>query len=384
MSGEGNQGCLKMKIIEYHNYKTLLGPCFISFSIPLLVPGVVLTVVGSYGNESSFPTFGAWHIIGIAILSFAVLLLTLGIVLKCCYRPVISADIEQHLSPTSSMITGSKNLGYENDIYSSNSTKTNKVRHHDLDGSHQVVSTHEAKTTNNVKETSKHFSANAAFDEKRRKIDRNQRNQSQEPSCSTAPSVRTSNDISRNVIPPPSYEELEAKSKRKKKPEPIEIPESNFSSSATRTMQGQVKVTAKIVAEAETVHTSGSRDLSSDGGTEQTEFLPEKKRKKKKRRKRHSNLSQQSHQSHQSADDIDSPSAETSARQVLPELRTRPALIHEGSEHHHHNLHVHFQEEKEDTISDSNTKDEVPHLAVYIEKEKDEAALGNFKAKDNI
>lgn len=268
MAEEGQQGCLKMKIIEYHDYKTLLGPCFISFSIPLLIPGVVLTVVGSYGNESSFPTFGAWHVVGIVILSFAVLMLISGILLKCCYRPVISAEIEQHLSPTSSMITGSKNLGYENEIYCSNNAKmNNKVSHHDLQESHRVVSTHESKTTKIADLKSKQFIANGALgeDKKSRKTEARQAS-SGVPNSTTNPDTR--DGIPKN--PPPTYNDLDSMKKRNNKPEPKEVPESNFTASATRTMQGQIIVTAKIVAEAETTPASGSRDISSDGGTEQT------------------------------------------------------------------------------------------------------------------
>ena len=126
------RGCNAMRIIEYHDFKTLLGPCFISFSLPLLVPGVVLTVVGSYGNDNWLPAFGGWHLAGIVILSIAVLLLISGIVLKCFYRPIISADIEQHLSPRHSMISGNKNLGYEDEddvlvISSTGSKLNNKV-----------------------------------------------------------------------------------------------------------------------------------------------------------------------------------------------------------------------------------------------------------------
>lgn len=358
MSDDENQGCMKMKIIEYHDYKTLMGPCFVSFSVPLLVPGVVLTVVGSYGNESSFPTFGAWHIAGIAILSFAVLLLISGIVLKCCYRPVISADIEQHLSPTSSMITGSKNLGYENDIYSKSAKPNNKVSHRDSPNLHRVVSTHESKTTNVKKETNKTCSENAALE---RKVTTRSTAQQKEVAEASSRTAKKHKDSSTPLAPPPSYAELETKTKHKKRPEPIEIADSNFSFSVERTMHGQVKVTASIVAEAETVNTSGSRDLSSDGGTEKTKFL-EKKRKKKKRRKRSSNLSQQSVPPD---DDIDITSADTSARQVLPELRTRPVLIHEGAEHHHHDLHVHFQEPKEDSILDSTINNDITKPAVY-------------------
>ncbi|XP_052262571.1 uncharacterized protein LOC127866186 isoform X2 [Dreissena polymorpha] len=138
------EGCCKMRMIEYHNYKTLLGPCFVSFSVPLLVPGVVLTVVGSIDNDVTFARFSGWHIAGIAILTFALVLLLVGIILKCCIRPVLSADIEKHLTPRSSRVTGSRNLGYENDTVYSGNLRSTKVGHHD-GGGDRVVSTHEKK-----------------------------------------------------------------------------------------------------------------------------------------------------------------------------------------------------------------------------------------------
>ncbi|KAL3877322.1 hypothetical protein ACJMK2_035052 [Sinanodonta woodiana] len=93
---------LETRIIEYHNYKTLFGPCLISFSIPLLIPGLTLTLIGIYGNDTNFPKFGGWHIAGIVILSFAVLLLIIGIILRCIFRPLITPDIEAHLTPAHS------------------------------------------------------------------------------------------------------------------------------------------------------------------------------------------------------------------------------------------------------------------------------------------
>lgn len=84
-------------------------------------------------------------------------------------------------------------------------------------------------------------------------------------------------------------------------------------------------------------------------------FLPERKRKKKKRRKRHNNLSQQS------VDETNS-TTPTSTRETLPDLRTRPVLIHDDTEHyHHHNLHVHFEgQSKQVTIEDDNIPESVP------------------------
>ena len=149
MEKEGG-GCMHLKLIEYHDYRTLMGPCLISFSLPLLIPGVVLTVVGSYGNQQTFDRFGGWHIAGIVILSLALTMLILGIVLKCCFRPALSADIEKHLTPTSSTISGTQNLAYEKDsrIYSSNNILKGhgKVGHRDADtGNDVIVSTHDTR-----------------------------------------------------------------------------------------------------------------------------------------------------------------------------------------------------------------------------------------------
>lgn len=147
------KGCFGMRIIEYHDFRTLLGPCCISFSLPLLVPGVTLTVVGSYGNDNWFPAFGGWHVTGIVILTLAVLLLISGIVLKCCFKPIISADIEEHLTPTPSMITGCKNLGYDDNeegtlvIGSTGSKLNNRVSPGGTTKAHTVVSTHEKRAT---------------------------------------------------------------------------------------------------------------------------------------------------------------------------------------------------------------------------------------------
>lgn len=271
----GDHGCLKLKIIEYHDCKTLLGPCFVSFSIPFFVPGVVLTVVGSYGNESSFPTFGALHVAGIVILSFATLMLISGVLLKCFYKPVISAEIEKHLSPMSSRITGNKNLGYDSGIHCSKNAKlNNKVSHHDLENSHRIVSTHESKASNTVTETTKQFVVNGSIDNRDRR-----ENMLSEPGENNNPTITIQNDTNTALgnetkrlvsktkkINPPSYDNV-AKSKPRQKPDPLEPSCSNTSSSVTK---GQIKVTADIVAEAEIVHASGSRDHSSDGGTEQS------------------------------------------------------------------------------------------------------------------
>ena len=139
-------------MIEYHDYKTLMGPCLISFSIPLLIPGVVLTIVGSYGNEHTFPSFGGWHITGIVILTLAVSLLLVGIVFKCFFRPYLSPDVAQHLTPRHSVVSGHLNLGFESERDAQKATKRvyKGSDQPDLNTQintqlHRVVSTHEVR-----------------------------------------------------------------------------------------------------------------------------------------------------------------------------------------------------------------------------------------------
>ena len=147
---EEETGCFRVRMVEFHNYKTLMGPCLISFSIPLLIPGVVLTVVGSYGNEHTFARFGGWHIAGIVILVFSTSLLLIGIVLKCIFRPFLSPDIAQHLSPTHSVNSGHVNLGFESENASEKTKRVYKGSEKDTNsqlnsGLHRVVSTHEVR-----------------------------------------------------------------------------------------------------------------------------------------------------------------------------------------------------------------------------------------------
>ena len=153
MEEKEEQGCFRVRMIEFHDYRTLLGPCMISFSIPLLIPGVVLTVVGSYGNEHTFPTFGGWHITGIVILTFSTSLLLLGIVLKCIFRPFLSQEITQHLTPTHSVNSGHHNLGFEAENIKEKTKRVYKKSDKDKDNLnaqierqlHRVVSTHEVR-----------------------------------------------------------------------------------------------------------------------------------------------------------------------------------------------------------------------------------------------
>lgn len=81
--------------------KTMAGPCLITFAIPLMIPGVTLTLV-AFGNDNAFPKYGALHIIGILILGLAVIFLMTGCFLRFYWRPFITPDLEMHLSPRGS------------------------------------------------------------------------------------------------------------------------------------------------------------------------------------------------------------------------------------------------------------------------------------------
>ena len=156
MEEDEGRCCCRVRMIEYHDYKTLMGPCLISFSIPLLIPGVVLTVVGSYGNEHTFPTFGGWHISGIVILIIAVSLLLVGIVFKCFFRPYLSPDVAQHLTPRHSVVSGHLNLGFESERDAEKAKRVYKGSEQvDLNTQissqlHRVVSTHEIREKEKV------------------------------------------------------------------------------------------------------------------------------------------------------------------------------------------------------------------------------------------
>ncbi|KAL4240281.1 hypothetical protein ACF0H5_001075 [Mactra antiquata] len=84
-------------------------------------------------------------------------------------------------------------------------------------------------------------------------------------------------------------------------------------------------------------------------------FLPVKKKKKKKKRKSRESLDPPDGiKKRISKERLDETGSDlSSSRRELPELRMRPSLIHEGSEHHHHDLHVHFKNSTVDTPNNS-------------------------------
>ncbi|XP_046567911.1 uncharacterized protein LOC124276333 [Haliotis rubra] len=77
-----NRDQLSLKRLRNEEIKALLGPCMISFAIPLLIPGLTITLV-AFSDETGFSKYGALHIVGILILSAACVLLVAGCVIKC-------------------------------------------------------------------------------------------------------------------------------------------------------------------------------------------------------------------------------------------------------------------------------------------------------------
>ncbi|XP_061182634.1 uncharacterized protein LOC133190969 [Saccostrea echinata] len=81
--------------------KSMVGPCMITFSIPLTIPGLTITLV-AFSDEKSFPVYGPLHITGLIILVISVFLIVFGCILKFIWKPIILPDIERQLSPRQS------------------------------------------------------------------------------------------------------------------------------------------------------------------------------------------------------------------------------------------------------------------------------------------
>lgn len=81
--------------------KSLVGPCMVTFAIPLTIPGLTITLV-AFSDEKSFPVYGTLHITGLIILIISVLLIISGCILKFIWKPIILPDIERQLSPRES------------------------------------------------------------------------------------------------------------------------------------------------------------------------------------------------------------------------------------------------------------------------------------------
>ena len=82
--------------------KSMLGPCMITFAIPITIPGVTITLV-AFSGDKALPLYGALHVTGLVLLILAVMLIFVGCILKYVWKPFISLDIEMQLSPRSSV-----------------------------------------------------------------------------------------------------------------------------------------------------------------------------------------------------------------------------------------------------------------------------------------
>ncbi|KAL5018497.1 hypothetical protein ScPMuIL_004219 [Solemya velum] len=80
----------------------MAGPCMITFAIPLMVPGITLSLV-AFDDETGFAKFSALHIVGFIFCAFSVTLLVVGCVLRVVWKSKITPDLEQHLTPRNSM-----------------------------------------------------------------------------------------------------------------------------------------------------------------------------------------------------------------------------------------------------------------------------------------
>ncbi|ESO98624.1 hypothetical protein LOTGIDRAFT_174097 [Lottia gigantea] len=74
--------------------KANLAPCMITFSVPLLIPGITLTLV-AFGNEPAIPLYGSLHILGFFVLILAVLMFFIGCGMRCAFKSVRVSPIEE-------------------------------------------------------------------------------------------------------------------------------------------------------------------------------------------------------------------------------------------------------------------------------------------------
>ncbi|GAB1604676.1 hypothetical protein Ahia01_001299200 [Argonauta hians] len=86
-------------ITTFQKIGVVLGPCFIIFGLPLMIPGISISVVPFY-DETGFHKFGGLHILGFFILFTAIFLTILGFVFSCMRKATISPlDQVQLVSP---------------------------------------------------------------------------------------------------------------------------------------------------------------------------------------------------------------------------------------------------------------------------------------------
>ena len=76
--------------------KTAMGPCLVTFAVPLFIPGFTLTLV-AFQDETGFSKYSALHVTGMVFLAWASLLLVVGIVMKItCHSKVSPAEQPLH------------------------------------------------------------------------------------------------------------------------------------------------------------------------------------------------------------------------------------------------------------------------------------------------
>lgn len=116
------------KIYWCDQIKSMLGPCMITFGIPMMVPGFTITFV-AFADEDAFPKYGALHVVGILILGIAVILIILGCILKFYWKPFIGPDLEMHLSPNHSFRNMHTDKIHSGHLRRENGTKDNTPKH---------------------------------------------------------------------------------------------------------------------------------------------------------------------------------------------------------------------------------------------------------------
>lgn len=90
--------------------KSMIGPCMITFAIPLTIPGVTITVV-AFSKDDVFTLYGFWHLLGLGFLAFSIILLILGCILRIAWQPFIGPDLEMQLSPNPSFASIRNKVG---------------------------------------------------------------------------------------------------------------------------------------------------------------------------------------------------------------------------------------------------------------------------------
>ncbi|KAH9519770.1 hypothetical protein Btru_070866 [Bulinus truncatus] len=73
--------------------RSCAGVCMLAFAVPLLIPGITLTVV-VFEDEKGFSKFSALHIIGMILLTVSILLTIAGLVLSIHCRSKVNISFQ--------------------------------------------------------------------------------------------------------------------------------------------------------------------------------------------------------------------------------------------------------------------------------------------------